>query len=45
MIRYKLAATIFTEVILFAIAFLSVFGYGSAMAMGAIDVYGYFTSS
>jgi hypothetical protein len=45
MIRYKLAAAIFTEVILFAIVFLSVAGYLGTMAMGAFDVYGYFHSS
>jgi hypothetical protein len=40
MIRYKLAAAIFTAVILLTLAFLSVSGYVRAMAMGAIDVYG-----
>jgi hypothetical protein len=37
---YKLTATIFTEEILFTLVFLSVSGYVSTMAMGAIDVYG-----
>jgi hypothetical protein len=40
MIRYTLAATIFAPKILFTLAFLSVSGYVSATAMGAIDVYG-----
>jgi hypothetical protein len=40
MIMHTLAAVIFAEVILFALAFLSVSGCVSDMAMGAIDVYG-----
>jgi hypothetical protein len=40
MVAYELTAALFAEVILFALAFLSVSGYVRAMAMGAIDVYG-----
>jgi hypothetical protein len=41
MAAYKLAAAIFAEVILFPLAFLSVFGYIGTMATGAFDFYGY----
>jgi hypothetical protein len=40
MITYKLTATVFTTIILFTLAFLSVSGYVSTMTMGAIDLYG-----
>jgi hypothetical protein len=37
----KLASAVFTEVILFALAFFPVSGYVGGMAMGALDFYGY----
>jgi hypothetical protein len=39
MITYKLAAAIFATVILFPLAFLSVFDYAGTMAMEAFDIY------
>jgi hypothetical protein len=45
MITYKSTAIFFAAVILFTFAFLSVSGYVSTMAMGAIDLYGDWHSS
>jgi hypothetical protein len=41
MIADELATAVFTEVILFVVVFFPVSGYVGALAMGAIDVYGY----
>jgi hypothetical protein len=41
MIAYDLAATVFAEVILFALVLFPVSGYVRAVAMGALNFYGY----
>jgi hypothetical protein len=40
MLADELASAVFTEVILFTVAFLPVPGYVRTMAMGACDFYG-----
>jgi hypothetical protein len=40
MVTDELAITVGTQIILFAIAFFPVAGYGGTMAMGACDFYG-----
>jgi hypothetical protein len=40
MVADELATAVFTEVILFVVAFFPVLGYVGTMAMGAIDIYG-----